>query len=403
MKEQVLVKPDLTLIYFDTSATMRNRKLKMTGKVRDKQLVVFIDIEGEKLERQIDIPERIYHASAVELMPALKGLRDGAKYSFKVFNPEKQKLANIEQSIRKVKKGLGPEDAAWHVKVKYDKAEVDAWLNHEGQTILSKSSGGAIVSKLEDKEKAMAASKGEGEGSDIFRDQSLIKADKLIPGSEKTSFLKARMSGIDSAIIPGDHRQTVFSGHIKEPTDPFGIEVNVEDLKVLTKRNRPLPETSARQHLESSSKYDSKDQLIVAKAKEITSKADSRIQKVEQLVKWTAENIKNSEREALNSIEVLRAREGECQAHAILYIALARALGIPTRIVYGLVYSDKGGFLYHAWAESYVNGWLAVDPTLNQVPADATHIKLFTGESAFHRDTLLGTVGKVRMEIVDFR
>ena len=44
-----------------------------------------------------------------------------------------------------------------------------------------------------------------------------------------------------------------------------------------------------------------------------------------------------------------------------------------------------GAFSYHAWPEVYVAGppgrglWIPVDPTLNQFPADATHVRLTRG------------------------
>ena len=67
-----------------------------------------------------------------------------------------------------------------------------------------------------------------------------------------------------------------------------------------------------------------------------------------------------------------------------LYVAMARALGLPARVAVGLVYL-RGAFYYHAWPEVYVaqsptlGQWLPVDPTLNQFPADATHVRLARG------------------------
>ena len=78
---------------------------------------------------------------------------------------------------------------------------------------------------------------------------------------------------------------------------------------------------------------------------------------------------------------LLEQRRGDCNEHAVLYTALARAAGIPTRIAIGLVWSDElGGFYYHAWPEVHVDGsWRWIDPTLGQEVADATHIKLLEG------------------------
>src|SRR5205823_9582341 len=71
-----------------------------------------------------------------------------------------------------------------------------------------------------------------------------------------------------------------------------------------------------------------------------------------------------------SALEVLRTRVGDCNEHTALYVAMARALGLPARIAVGLVYV-RGGFYYHAWPEVYVQEgrgqgrWLPVDPTLN--------------------------------------
>lgn len=82
--------------------------------------------------------------------------------------------------------------------------------------------------------------------------------------------------------------------------------------------------------------------------------------------------------------EVLRFGKGDCTEHALLFVALARALGIPTRGVHGLVYAMYGdggpGLYWHAWAEVRVGDeWIAVDPTFDQEVADATHIALGRG------------------------
>ena len=62
-----------------------------------------------------------------------------------------------------------------------------------------------------------------------------------------------------------------------------------------------------------------------------------------------------------------------------LFIALARAVGIPAREVRGLVYlgDDIQGFGGHVWSEvSIGNSWVAVDPTWDLQVLSATHIQL---------------------------
>jgi len=66
--------------------------------------------------------------------------------------------------------------------------------------------------------------------------------------------------------------------------------------------------------------------------------------------------------------EVLKLRRGVCQDFAHVFIATARAVGIPSRYVSGYVYAGAGEAVVgasHAWAEGWVpgRGWVAYDPT----------------------------------------
>jgi transglutaminase-like putative cysteine protease len=103
--------------------------------------------------------------------------------------------------------------------------------------------------------------------------------------------------------------------------------------------------------------------------------------------------------------EVLRTRVGDCNEHTALYVAMARAAGIPARISVGLVFM-RGAFYYHAWAEVYIREsatrgyWLPVDPTLNQFPADATHIR-FTRGGLDRQAAILPLIGRLKMTVVD--
>ena len=101
-----------------------------------------------------------------------------------------------------------------------------------------------------------------------------------------------------------------------------------------------------------------------------------------------------------NALEVYQRRAGDCNEHSVLFAALARAAGIPTRIASGLLYT-KGRFFYHAWDEVYVGEWVAVDPLLNQIPADPTHIRLIVGELD-RQVQLVRVIGRLGIKVVDY-
>ncbi|MGH7475064.1 MAG: transglutaminase-like domain-containing protein [Longimicrobiales bacterium] len=99
-----------------------------------------------------------------------------------------------------------------------------------------------------------------------------------------------------------------------------------------------------------------------------------------------------------SALQVLEQRQGDCNEHTVLYVALARALGLPARTAVGLVYVD-GRFYYHAWPEVWLEDWVAVDPTLGQVPADAAHLRLLVGGLA-RQIELIRVIGRLRLEVI---
>lgn len=81
--------------------------------------------------------------------------------------------------------------------------------------------------------------------------------------------------------------------------------------------------------------------------------------------------------------EVAASLEGDCTEHAVLAAAVARAIGLPSRVVTGLAYlepgrgsglsaaADTGAFGFHMWAEVMVGPevWWPVDAALGGVTA----------------------------------
>lgn len=94
------------------------------------------------------------------------------------------------------------------------------------------------------------------------------------------------------------------------------------------------------------------------------------------LARWVSRSIRAEPTGAPPTApDVLTRRRGDCNAHTVLFVALARALGLPARPVAGLLFVN-GRYYYHAWAEVYLGDWVAVDPTLDQFPADVAHVRL---------------------------
>jgi len=76
-----------------------------------------------------------------------------------------------------------------------------------------------------------------------------------------------------------------------------------------------------------------------------------------------------------NAAEALARGVGVCQDHAHLFIAAARAIGVPARYVGGYLWTGDDDAEYeasHAWAEAYVDdlGWIGFDPANRLCPTE---------------------------------
>jgi transglutaminase-like putative cysteine protease len=95
------------------------------------------------------------------------------------------------------------------------------------------------------------------------------------------------------------------------------------------------------------------------------------------LLDWVHDNLKSvkSDPRPVSALEVLEQGSGDCSEHAVLLAALAKAVGIPPRIIIGLVYVN-GAYGYHEWNELYVGEWVEMDPSWNRYTVGAGHLKL---------------------------
>ncbi|HTK00827.1 MAG TPA: transglutaminase family protein [Bordetella sp.] len=75
--------------------------------------------------------------------------------------------------------------------------------------------------------------------------------------------------------------------------------------------------------------------------------------------------------------QVLALGHGVCQDHAHLFLASARALGVPARYVSGYLYTVSEHAASHAWADVWLpgGGWCSVDITNRQFASDC-HCRL---------------------------
>jgi hypothetical protein len=265
-----------------------------------------------------------------------------------------------------------------------------AWIGENGELLKEKGILGIRLEKTtrEDALRGLAAAS----SADLTQTAS-VPSNVMLENLDRLSTLTIEIAGIPYASVQLDGGRQTFKNNIlsiaKESMANLSAEIDGKDLRSLEKIFlRPDPFIQ------------SDDQKIQALVQKIIGSETVALEKVRLLVDWVHQNIDKRPVLSLpDALSTLENREGDCNEHAVLLAALARAAGIPCRIEAGLVYL-KGRFYYHAWNLVYLGRWITVDAVFGQVPADVSHIRLVTGSSSQQID-LMGIIGKIKLRVIE--
>ena len=155
------------------------------------------------------------------------------------------------------------------------------------------------------------------------------------------------------------------------------------------------------EYLEATEEIQADHARIRSRARRIVRRKRDPVEQARAVNRWVYRHVEGAEFSNYETaLDVLVHLEGDCTEHALLFVALCRAAGLPAREVSGLVYAGPAerAFGMHRWAQVYVGAWVDVDPTLNQFPADATHIVLDTSGDGWFE--LFAVFPEVRIEVL---
>lgn len=203
-------------------------------------------------------------------------------------------------------------------------------------------------------------------GGMTFAD-SVITVDQPLPSVDEVSTLTFEIVGTYENGIHTGHKQKV----VRENERTFLILG-----ESIGARAQASPE-DAEKNLRESSLYPVEDPMIQAMAGNLIAGVSDDWKKVKILLdhvdRYVVDDYTSN---SMSVFEVLQKRKGDCSEHTLLFNTLARAAGIPTREVRGLMNYEGRKFGLHAWNEVVINGeWHAVDATWGYTSTPITHIR----------------------------
>ncbi len=387
---------DFTLEDFAMEIRTPGHPTRIEGKLEGTKLTLTSYSQGTSHTQTTILKEKPYFPDAIEEVIKAKNLKPGDELSIPYFDPTTQSssVAEIKVFQRETVDVRGKEMSGMRIEINFMGINSILWLDDDYQLIKEASPAMAMEMIPLSREQALA----EIDLTEAFDLLSFfaVKLDEPIPDPRRLSYLKLELKDITSAglDLTDDYQNLIQK-------DPIIIESHLLRLSDLPDLTVPLNQHG--EFLEPSVYIQCESPEIVAKANELVGSETEAKKIVSKLVNGVYNLLEKNPTASLPSaIDVLRTKEGDCNEHSILFTALARAKGIPTKIHVGLVNLQGAAYYYHAWCAVWLGKWVPVDPTLNQYPADVGHIKLKEGEIA-EQAQVLKVVGKLNIQVLEYR
>lgn len=377
--------------------------LSVKGEVRQRQIVMeVLDQNGETKTLDYPIEKPPHVALSLESQIRQMELSVGKEFSMPYFNP----LTMMEgEMVMKVvdSEVLDNGEEAWWINSSFNGLESRTLVASNGDTI--RQEGGALGISMVRMTPEDAQNLDMEEPVDLIGLSAVPVKGKIKYPREKTG-LTVKVGGVDiNKIAPSLPVQEVN-------TSTKEVTVTLPNLDQIVESPIAVPQVTdeLKEYLVSTIDIPAEHPDIRAKSDEILFNATSRLDAATRINQFVFDYLeKTSVIGVPNGLTTLQQAQGDCNEHTALFVSLARAAQIPTRIAAGIVFSDRTGplkqFYYHAWPEVLLQTadgedlWLPMDPTFGQVPADATHIKLVEG-GLDRQVEIMAFLGKITIEVI---
>ncbi|MDB9822470.1 lasso peptide biosynthesis protein [Deltaproteobacteria bacterium] len=372
---------------------------EISGSVEGDQLLINTGRGRRRRTQSIPLTEPVLIGAGMGYLFKTLKIDVGNNYRLPFFDPSTMSQSEV------VLKVVGREPLKI-INVTYDAFRVETemwgriltfWLDKEGTVLKEEGFMGLVMVKSSAANAPLGIEVG-GEEEDDFYELTAVPVDRELPDPARLSSLKLEIKGIDDSSITesilNDGRQRYSDGIME-------IRVEQKPLKATYSIPYDQADDSLKPFLEAEFNIESDMKEIREKALDIVGKEKDPVSASGKLLSWVYNNLdKKPVVSVPSALEVLETRVGDCNEHATLLTALLRASGIPARLSIGLVY-NRNKFFYHAWTEAYVGEWISMDATLNQMPADVSHVRFMSG-NLDKQVEIMGLIGKLKFEVIDF-
>jgi hypothetical protein len=380
---------DFALRDFEVSLQSGVGTFELNGHVNGTAVTLDMKVGDETRTENLPLEEPIYLPLGARRRLWAGGMAAGREVTLRVFDPAAMKSQPVVMRVEGRAQLAGEKRDAWKVHESFHGIDTVVWLDDDGNSLREEGPMG-MVTVRESADYAMSEGWKDGPQIDLAT-ISAIRINHPIDHPRALGALVLRLGGLNGMVPPSDARQTFHDGVIRIARESP------------SRASFTLPYTGSewQDELRATPFLQSDHPKLHEKARAILDGETDARHAAQLLRSWVYRNLEKTPVASIpNALQVLEMGRGDCNEHAVLFAALARAAGLPARVVAGTVYSETGAFLYHAWNEVWLgDGWVSADAAFNQMPVDATHLKLIAGGPEQHVE-LLQVIGRLSIEVL---
>jgi hypothetical protein len=393
LKTEGRLRPDFTIASINFKINSGKFQYTVKGTLSNKVMSVETRSAGDRRQIEIELEDKPYMFAGILKAVSASQPESGDKFVFPIFDPGTmaQQPVEVEVMGQEQFELRGEPVEATKISLSLKGNTQLAWIDQNGDVLREK---GLLGIQLERTNRQDALYGQVLTASQDLTKTASVAANVTLNNVNQLQRLLLEIEGIPLNQLQLKGGRQRVEGNLltidKELLSDLPPDLNVDGLDELEKVFlQPSPFIQS----------DHKDiQALVQKIIGPQSSATP-LEKTRKLMAWVHQNIEKRPVLSLpDALSTLDNRMGDCNEHAVLMAALARAAGIPCRIEAGLVYL-KGRFYYHAWNLVYVGRWITLDSLFGQMPADVSHIRFTSGTQQQQID-IVGVIGKVRLRII---
>ena len=393
--------PDGRPLGFGARTTMSAMDSVVDGTRRpDGRFRVDTTVGGATRQETIDWPSDALLAEGQRLAMRDASRQPGLHYRLRMFDPASQQVMDVDTEVlgdETVQLPGGAERLTHQRQILHQArgAQVlDLWLDAQGR--VRKGLLGMLGSRMEMLACERACAQAPAQDVDMFRAAMVDSPRPLTPNLRHTSLrYRVHVDG-DAAqpFIDTDEQRVTALGHGDWQIDTGGPHAHGQP--------PPQPDDlAANAWLQSDAPH---IRELAAKA---IGKAATPTQKMRRLRDFVSGYITQHGLDVgyASALEVANNRQGDCTEFAVLLAAMARAAGVPARVVTGMVYADRYGkaarvFVPHAWVQAWTGSrWQSYDAALRHL--DSTHVALDSGDGdPWHFYGVTDLFGRLRIDSI---